>query len=163
MSAPAVRLGLFAQRYADATQWSGGLWPGGASAERACRPLRITVCFRNGASGSKIGGIVKPLPTLSGTQYPGDIPWGTKHATNRVFGVAAVCARSVPAGTIASSSGKASVTPAPRRKVRRGMCFFTISMASLFGCSTTGALLRDVSALDAVLERRTLDDAQHER
>src|SRR5215813_13019500 len=162
MSAPAVRLGLFAQRYADATQWSGGLWPGGASAERACRPLRITVCFRNGASGSKIAGSVKPLPTLSGTQYPGDIPWGTKQATNRGFGVAAVCARSVPAGTIASSSGKASVTPAPRKNVRRERCFFTINMDSLFRWSTTRGLLRDFTALDAVLKRRAPDDAQDE-
>ena len=71
---------------------------------------------------------MKPLPTLSGTQYPGDMPWGMKVATNRGFGVAAVCASSVAAGTIASSSGRASVTPVPRRKVRRGMCFFAINM-----------------------------------
>jgi len=54
-----------------------------------------------------------------------------KVATNRGFGVAAVCARSVAAGTIASSSGSASVTPAPRKKVRRGMCVFAINMVPL--------------------------------
>ena len=32
------------------------------------------------------------------------------------------------AGTIASSRGSASVTPAPRRNVRRGMCFFAMNM-----------------------------------
>ena len=37
---------------------------------------------------------MKPLPTLSGTQYPGAMPWGTNVATNRGFGVAAVCASS---------------------------------------------------------------------
>src|SRR5262245_4230232 len=39
----------------------------------------------------------------------------------RRVGVAAVLARAVAAGTIASSSGNASVAPMPRRNVRRGM------------------------------------------
>ena len=38
--------------------------------------------------------------------------------TKRVFGARAVCASAVAAGIIASSSGSASVTPAPRRNVR---------------------------------------------
>src|SRR6186713_2656697 len=46
-------------------------------------------------------------------------------------GAAAVCARAVPAGIIASSSGSAIVTPAPRRKVRRDKCFFVMNMCFL--------------------------------
>ena len=48
----------------------------------------------------------------------------------RVFGVAAVCASAVPAGTIDSSSGSASVTPAPRRNVRRERCFFVMNVTA---------------------------------
>ena len=44
-------------------------------------------------------------------------------------GAAAVRRSGVSAGTIDSSSGKASVTPAPRRNVRRGMCFFVMNIA----------------------------------
>ena len=44
--------------------------------------------------------------------------------TKRRTGAAAVSRGGVSAGTIDSSSGSASVTPAPRRNVRRGMCFF---------------------------------------
>src|SRR5678815_5608336 len=43
---------------------------------------------------------------------------------NRLFGVAAVLAKGVCAGSIASSNGSATVTPAPRRNVRRERCFF---------------------------------------
>ena len=32
------------------------------------------------------------------------------------------------AGSMESSSGSASVTPTPRRKVRRGRCFFVMNM-----------------------------------
>jgi hypothetical protein len=39
---------------------------------------------------------------------------------NRLFGSAAVFTMAVPAGIIESSSGSASVTPIPRRNVRRG-------------------------------------------
>ena len=37
----------------------------------------------------------------------------------------------VCAGSIASSNGNAIVTPAPRRKVRLGMCFFVMNMLRL--------------------------------
>jgi len=48
--------------------------------------------------------------------------------TNRFGGAAAVSRSGRSAGTIDSSSGSASVTPAPRRNVRRGMCFFVMNM-----------------------------------
>ena len=46
----------------------------------------------------------------------------------RLFGSAAVLTSGVPAGIIESSSGSASVTPMPRRNVRRGRCFFVMNM-----------------------------------
>jgi hypothetical protein len=51
--------------------------------------------------------------------------------TNRLTGAAAVRRSGVSAGTIDSSSGSASVTPAPRRNVRRAMCFFVTYIAVL--------------------------------
>src|SRR5690349_449053 len=47
----------------------------------------------------------------------------------RLFGLAAVLLNGVCAGTIASNSGSATVTPTPRRNVRRGMCFFVMNIA----------------------------------
>jgi hypothetical protein len=52
----------------------------------------------------------------------------------RIFGVAAVCASAVAAGIIASSSGNASVTPAPRNTVRRLRCLFVTNMGSSSLC-----------------------------
>src|SRR6266568_1744867 len=75
-----------------------------------------------------MNGMSKPVPSLFGIQYPGAIPWGTKQPTNRGFGLAAVCANAVAAGTMASRNGSASAAPAPRRTVRRGMCFLVINM-----------------------------------
>ncbi len=48
--------------------------------------------------------------------------------TKRFTGAAAVSRSGVSAGTIDSSSGSARVTPAPRRNVRRGRCFFEMNM-----------------------------------
>src|SRR2546426_5431127 len=52
-------------------------------------------------------------------------------APNRVRGAAAVCVRGVAAGTIDSRKGKAMVTPAPRRNVRRLSAFFVMNMISV--------------------------------
>jgi coenzyme F420-reducing hydrogenase gamma subunit len=51
-----------------------------------------------------------------------------RDVSKRRTGAAAVSRVGVIAGSIDSSSGSASVTPAPRRKVRRGMCFFWMNM-----------------------------------
>src|SRR6267142_4321843 len=48
---------------------------------------------------------------------------------SRLFGLAAVLLSGVCAGTIDSSSGNATVTPAPRRNVRRERCFLVMNMA----------------------------------
>ncbi len=48
----------------------------------------------------------------------------------RIFGTAAVWASAVAAGIIASSSGSASVTPAPFSTVRRDRCFLVMNIVS---------------------------------
>src|SRR5687768_12958810 len=49
----------------------------------------------------------------------------------RLAGAAGVCARAVPAGTIASSNGKATAAPKPRRNVRRASAVFVMNIANL--------------------------------
>ena len=53
-------------------------------------------------------------------------------APNLLIGLAAVCAASVSAGTIASSSGSAIVVPSPRSTVRRDSAFFVMNMTGSF-------------------------------
>ena len=50
---------------------------------------------------------------------------------SRGDGFAGVLARAVAAGTMASSSGSASVAPIPRRKVRRGSDMRVIIMTAI--------------------------------
>src|SRR3984957_15539362 len=138
ISEPVVFLGLSAHRYAAATQWSAPVCPGGGSADLAHIPLMITVCSRNGSSGSKTMEYLKSLspaarfgspgPPASGTHHPGAAPWGTKMPVKRVFGFAAVLLSKVCAGIMESSNGNASATPAPRRSVRREMCFLVMNI-----------------------------------
>src|SRR5436190_16223553 len=117
---------------AAATQWSAPVTPGGGSAEREWSPLRIVVDFVNGSSGFQLNGSSAPsAPSFSGTQYPGAIPCGTNSPTNRGFGLAAVWASTVAAGTMASSSGSDNIAPAPRNTVRLEMCFFERNMGPL--------------------------------
>src|SRR5438034_11094578 len=47
---------------------------------------------------------------------------------SRVFGLAAVLLSGVCAGTIDSRNGSATVTPAPRRNVRRERCFLVTNI-----------------------------------
>src|ERR1700730_17817089 len=72
--------------------------------------------------------------------------------TNRFGGAAAVNRSGRSAGTIASSSGSARVTPAPRRNVRRGTCFFVMNM-----------MLNPSSPLDSHPELRAPYDSEHDR
>src|SRR5579864_8735807 len=87
------------------------------------------------------------------------MPCGTKQPTNRGLGLAAVCASATPAGTIASRSGSASAAPAPRRTVRRDMCFFVINIIAVF--LLTGRHLLAVVYFHVHLERGALHDTQH--
>jgi len=121
-SDPAVLRGLIAVRYAAATQWSDPVVPSGGSADFDHRPLSTVVWSFTFSSDSRIrGNFAGSGPSASGTHQPGAIPCGKKIPAKRLFGAAAVCARAVAAGTIASSSGRATVIPAPRRNVRRGI------------------------------------------
>src|SRR5688572_27392368 len=71
------------------------------------------------------------------------MPCGKNTPTKRGFTCpAAVCAKTVLAGSIASSIGKASVTPDACRKVRRAMCFFVINdMVSVLWRMLRGAMV----------------------
>src|SRR5579864_2477601 len=141
MSAPVVFFGLLAQRNAAATQWSAPVCPGGGSADLDHSPLVIMVCSRNGSNGSRIIGYLKfllpgsdfgsPGPPASGIHQPGAAPCGTKIPVKRVFGLAAVLRNRVCAGIMESSSGKAKATPAPRKTVRRDMCFLVMNISLL--------------------------------
>jgi hypothetical protein len=83
----------------------------------------------------------KSAPSVTGLQYPGAAPCGCHTPTKRRTGLAAVWRNGVAAGTIDSSSGRATIAPAPRRNVRRGMCFFVINIANLPGSYSVEAVL----------------------
>src|SRR5688500_16446185 len=70
----------------------------------------------------------KPLPEVAGVQWLGRSPIGTKTAPKRLMGAAAVSDVRVSAGTIASSSGRASVVPRPFRTVRRDIDDLVMNM-----------------------------------
>src|SRR5215475_11241108 len=89
----------------------------------------------------------------------------------RSFGAPAVCASAVAAGIIASSSGSASVTPAPLSTVRRERCFFVRNMRTsatyvVSGFSRTARPPkggRYVRSIRLHPKRLTRDDARHDR
>src|SRR5580658_2455699 len=96
------------------------------------------------------------------------MPWGTKQPTKRGLGVAAVWASAVEAGIIASRSGSARVAPAPRRTVRREMCFLVMNICIplLLFLLTGSPLLRSgrtggLHCLHVGLEWGALHDPHH--
>jgi hypothetical protein len=62
-------------------------------------------------------------PVVAGVHWFITAPCGMKQRPSLICGRAAVCARSVRAGTIASRNGSDMVTPTPRMNVRRERCF----------------------------------------
>src|SRR5580658_8733061 len=74
---------------------------------------------RNGASGSRIGVKAKSAPSVAGVHLSIMMPLGTSMKAMRTGRAVAVA----KAGVMASSTGKASAAPVPRRKVRRGIDF----------------------------------------
>src|SRR6476659_8555341 len=90
-----------------------------------------TTRSRYGSNGFVIYENSKLDPSCTGLQYPGDAPCGCHTPTKRLAGLAAVWRRGVCAGSMDSSSGNPSVTPHPRKNVRRGICFFVINTSSL--------------------------------
>src|ERR1700704_308144 len=83
---------------------------------------------RNGSSGFRIGENSKPSPTAFGFHASTIAPLGKKTAPKRVPGFAGVFASAVYAGTIASSSGRDTAAPMPRRNVRRAREVFVMNM-----------------------------------
>ena len=88
----------------------------------------------------------KPRPVAAGFQKFCDAPYSLQPAapwtcsmhTRRVrlaARAAAVLAKTVRAGTIASNNGKAIETPSPRKAVRRDMCFPVRNMVFILSCA----------------------------
>src|SRR5688572_3477409 len=80
----------------------------------------------------------------------------------RGFGAAAVCASAVIDGIMASSSGRPTATPAPRRKVRRERCFFVMYIATPQADLKVG-LYRLFGCRFPHLKRRALHNPHHDR
>src|SRR5438094_578652 len=108
----------------------------------------IVTSSRNGASGSRVGVNSKSRPAFTGANrffltpsavLPAD-PCTMSMHTSRIFDdPAEVLAHAVPAGSIASRNGNATVTPIPFRTVRRETCFFVMYMLAPY---LTGAAPR---------------------
>src|SRR5215813_4599061 len=83
-----------------------------------------------GSSGLRIKESSSRTPSFM-VQCPGSQPCGLKMPTNRgTFAAASALAEGTKAGNIESSNGSANVTPAPRRNVRREMCFFVMNIST---------------------------------
>src|SRR2546426_10244839 len=94
----------------------------------ASRPLITVIESFHGSSGLRMNGRSESAPSFI-AQCPGSQPCGLKMPTKRgVFAVACAFTDGTSAGYIDSSNGNAKVTPAPRRNVRRGICFFVMNM-----------------------------------
>ena len=91
--------------------------------------LSTVRCFMTGASGLSVGdsSVSAPL-SPGGVQLAMSDPIGMYTNPRRRTGFAGVCARAVIDGTMASSSGSATVAPMPLRNVRRGRAFFEMIM-----------------------------------
>src|SRR6266567_7123075 len=81
---------------------------------------------RKASSGLRVGVISQSVPSVLGVHswFKLNMPLGTSKNAMRI-GFAASTAN---AGVIASNMGRASVAPAPRRNVRRGMDFLRITI-----------------------------------
>ena len=129
-SAPSVRFGCTPlSQTALARAWSPEPSPTSASAGREARPETTTRRSLNGSIAFSVGVNSKSRPTASGVHFPRMAPFGMYTKPRRRTGVASVLARAVAAGIIASSKGRATVAPMPRRKVRRGINFFVMIIA----------------------------------
>src|SRR3954469_8030260 len=107
----------------------------------------------------------KSRPTRVGCHSSCSAPCGKYTNARRGLGFAALCASTVPAGIIASSSGSAIVAPAPLRTVRRDSFFLKTNIYSppkLLVCC--GLRRRCAAGIGAPLaERIARDDAEDKR
>ena len=100
----------------------------------------MVTSFLNGSSADRlVCDKSKSRPTFSGAHRFLDTPnfvlpaqpCTISIATSRTFGADAALAsfdHTAPAGSIASSTGRATVTPIPFRTARRDKCFLVINM-----------------------------------
>ena len=96
---------------------------------RSSRLDRTVSWSCTGASGLRLGDSFVSAPASpGGVQLWMCEPIGMYTKPSRRTGAAAVFARAVIDGTIASRSGSATVAPMPRRNVRRGKAFFEMIM-----------------------------------
>src|SRR5262249_44914687 len=96
----------------------------------ASSPLITVMESLHGSSGLRMNGSSSREPSFI-AQCSGSQPCGLKMPTNReTFDVASALAVGTSAGNIESSNGSAKVTPAPRRNVRRGMCFLVMTIVT---------------------------------
>src|SRR6188508_2244751 len=75
-----------------------------------------------------MNGNSKSRPVIFGCHSSCSAPWGKYTSPRRGLGAAGVCASTVAAGIMASSSGRARVAPAPFRTARRDRCFLNTNM-----------------------------------
>src|SRR5262245_47993640 len=97
---------------------------------------------RNGSSGSRTRVSAKLAPSVGGVHLSIMIPLGTSMKDIRIGRLSSAAS----AGVMASSTGSASVAPAPRRNVRRGIDFLVMT---------------DIAG-PPHLEWRAVDDAQND-
>src|SRR6266566_1709383 len=97
---------------------------------------------RKASSGLRVWGISQPVPSVLGVHslFKLKMPFGTSMNAMRIGRLVSTA----KAGVIASSIGKATTAPAPRKNVRRGMDFLKITIF----CSPH-------------LERSAVDDAKN--
>jgi hypothetical protein len=119
------------RKVAPARAWS----PAPSPSARPCTcasPLKTSSRSRNGSNGFIVDANSKLAPSVAGVHLFIMIRW----ARRRNRDAQPVSRLAVKAGVIASNNGKASVTPIPRRNVRRGKDFFVtiiVSASSSFG------------------------------
>src|SRR5207245_373942 len=113
--------------------------PGAGMDDVASSPLITVIASFHGSRGFNVNGNSVSSPGFI-AQCAGSQPCGLKIPTNLgIFPLASAFAEGTMAGNMDSRSGSANVTPAPRKKVRRGICFFSMNIAiRLSGNSGTG-------------------------
>src|SRR5689334_22560154 len=92
-----------------------------------------TISFLSSLSGSSVGESAKLAPTSFGAQASGITPFGENRTAIRTGGFvpAAAAAPRAMRGIIASSQGKATAAPTPRKNVRRSIRPLTLIPVSL--------------------------------
>src|SRR5215831_17011163 len=148
-------------------------WTADVSAARCPSPDTMSTYSRNGSSGFRIGENSKLAPSCAGVHLSMIAPCGRYTNPRRAFGFATVLASTVPAGTIASSSGSANEAPAAFRNVRRCRCFRVRNMGprkvrtKKLEVGTSQRALRtsyfQLLTSNFLQKRRAFNDAEHDR